>query len=148
MSDILMEPIGTIHTPYIDTAPRQPKPGDTGLFFIELFEEYIEGLMDLKSFRYLYILFYLDRRSGSVSMTARPPFAGGRTVGVFASRSPSRPNHIGLSIVKLKDIKGNKVFISPIDALDNTPLLDIKPYIRNLDIKEDSNSGWADELQT
>lgn len=65
---------------------------------------------------------------------------------MFASRSPARPNPIGLSIVRLKKVVGNEVFTSGLDVFDNTPLLDIKPYINDLDSKHDANYGWIDNL--
>jgi len=67
-------------------------------------------------------------------------------IGLFASRSPQRPNPIGLSIVRVKEINGNEITISGIDAYNGTPLLDIKPYIQFLDSKEDANNGWFDTL--
>ena len=67
-------------------------------------------------------------------------------VGLFASRSPVRPNPIGLSIVRLKRIEGNVVYTSGLDVFDGTPLLDIKPYIKGLDSKDDANYGWIKEL--
>ncbi len=70
------------------------------------------------------------------------PFMDKQTRGVFATRSPLRPNHIGISIVNLTRIEGNKVFINGIDILDGTPLLDIKPYVEKFDAVQDSISGW------
>ena len=81
-----------------------------------------------------------------MSMTVSPPWTGGARVGVFASRSPVRPNSIGLSIVRIKKIIDNKVFTSGLDVFDGTPLLDIKPYIKDLDSKSDANYGWIKEI--
>ena len=74
-----------------------------------------------------------------------PPWAKGKKVGVFASRSPVRPNPIGLSIVRIKKIVGNKIYTSGLDVFDGTPLLDIKPYIKDLDNKDNANYGWVKE---
>ena len=79
-------------------------------------------------------------------MQVNPPWAGNKVVGVFASRSPVRPNNIGLSIVKIKKIIGRKIITSPLDVFDGTPLLDIKPYIADLDSKPDANYGWVEDL--
>jgi len=79
-------------------------------------------------------------------MRVSPPWAGGKQVGVFASRSPVRPNPVGLSIVRIKKIAGNKIYTSGLDVFDNTPLLDIKPYIKGLDNKDDADYGWIKGL--
>jgi len=147
MSDkIEIQPIGVLHTPFEDRAPFQP--GDTnentGEFWIELDKQYIAGLNKLEFFNYIQVLFYLDRKANETKLNAHPPSLGGKEVGVFASRSPFRPNHIGLSTVKLFEIKENLLYISTIDALNNTPVIDIKPYFLNLDLKEDANTGWRD----
>ncbi|MCK5097069.1 MAG: tRNA (N6-threonylcarbamoyladenosine(37)-N6)-methyltransferase TrmO, partial [Desulfobacteraceae bacterium] len=70
------------------------------------------------------------------------PFMDKQKRGVFSTRSPLRPNHIGMSIVKLKKVQGNKVIVEDVDILDGTPLLDIKPYIENFDAVKESLSGW------
>jgi len=77
-------------------------------------------------------------------MLVTPPWANGKQVGVFASRSPVRPNSIGISVVLVKRIDNNEIFISGLDAYDGTPLLDIKPYINDLDVKYDANYGWIE----
>ena len=141
-----LSPIGTIHTPYRKYAPYQPVETEKEDFFVEVKEEYTEGLKALEKFRYIYLLFYMDRQKKPLSMTVEPPWADGLQVGLFASRSPVRPNPIGLSIVQLLRIEGNRLYTSGLDALDGTPLLDIKPYIRELDSKDNANYGWLDEL--
>ncbi len=145
--DIVFHPIGWIHTPYHDSVPHQPDPDAQGDFYIDLNPEYVEGLYKLEYSQYIYVFFHIDRLKQKVSMRAKPPMAGGLEVGLFASRSPRRPNPIGLSAVRLKSIEGNRLNISGIDTLDNTPLLDIKPYVKRLDIKEDSNNGWLDQIK-
>ena len=140
--DIIFHPIGWIHTPYQDKVPFQPDPDAEGEFYIDLNQEYTEGLYLLDTLQYINVLFHIDRLKQEVSMRAQPPRAGGMEVGLFASRSPRRPNPIGLSVVRLLSIEGSRLNISGIDTLDNTPLLDIKPYMRRLDIKEDANNGW------
>ena len=66
---------------------------------------------------------------------------------MFASRSPDRPNNIGISIVRVKGIVNNEIFIFGLDAFDGTPMIDIKPYINDLDVKHDANYGWVDDLE-
>lgn len=144
---ISFRPIGIIHTPYADRAPHQPVEGDKGNFRIEIDPSYEAGLWKLEKFRYIYVIYYLHRLARTPEMHVRPPWAGGVEVGIFASRSPLRPNAIGLSIVRLKKIKGNVIHTSGLDVFDGTPLLDIKPYIRELDSKDDSNYGWIEDLE-
>ncbi|MDP8256639.1 MAG: tRNA (N6-threonylcarbamoyladenosine(37)-N6)-methyltransferase TrmO [Candidatus Alcyoniella australis] len=139
-----VKPIGVIHTPYEQIGPPQsPAEAEPGQEFrIELFDQYVEGLRDLDKFRYIYVLYFLDRSKPRESLIAHPPWLEGQGVGLFASRSPRRPNPIALSVNRLLGIQGNVLHISPIDALNNTPLLDIKPYFAELDAKTDANSGW------
>ncbi len=141
-----LNPIGIIHTPYRKHAPYQPVEQDMEDFYVDLDEKFVEGLAELERFRYIYLLYYLDRVKRSLSMTVEPPWADGKKVGLFASRSPARPNPIGLSIVRLLKVEGNRLHTSGLDVLDGTPLLDIKPYIRELDSKEEANYGWLDDL--
>ncbi len=141
-------PIGVIRTPYgPDTAcPHQPLVPPRGEARIELEPEWVEGLHRLESFEYLIVLFHMDRTGGRPATRVEPPWAGGVEVGLFASRSPERPNPIGLSIVKLLRVEGNVVYTSMLDVYDGTPVLDIKPYVALLDAKEDAGNGWLDEL--
>jgi tRNA-Thr(GGU) m(6)t(6)A37 methyltransferase TsaA len=145
--DILFHPIGTIHTPYTsqDEVPHQPDPEAKGAFYIQLNPELADGLYRLDSFNYIQVFFFLDRPDKPVTLHVRPPSGGGMEVGLFASRSPRRPNPIGLSTVRLKGITGTRLDISGIDVLDNTPLLDIKPLFKGLDLKEDVNDGWRNQ---
>ena len=104
------------------------------------------NLYTLKKFNYIYLIFFADRITREPEMLVSPPWAKGKRVGVFASRSPVRPNPVGLSIVRIKNIVGNKVYTSGLDVFDKTPLLDIKPYIRDLDNKDSANYGWIEEM--
>ncbi|MBN1289084.1 MAG: tRNA (N6-threonylcarbamoyladenosine(37)-N6)-methyltransferase TrmO [Actinobacteria bacterium] len=139
--------IGVIRTPYTDNAPYQPVEEDKGDFRIVVDLDYMDGLRVLERFRYIYVIYYIDRLEQGVSMTVSPPWTDGENVGLFASRSPARPNPVGLSIVRLKSIEGNEILTSGLDVFDGTPLLDIKPYIQDLDSKPDSNYGWLDDLE-
>ena len=75
-------------------------------------------------------------------MVVNPPWSQGTTVGLFASRSPRRPNPIGISVVRVKKIVDNEIFTSGLDVFDGTPVLDIKPYLKDLDSKADADYGW------
>ena len=138
--------IGIIRTPYIDNAPYQPVQEDEGDFCIVVDPQYVNGLHKLAEFRYIYVIYYIHQIERELSMLVSPPWSGSTEVGVFASRSPIRPNFIGLSIVRIKRIINNKIFTSGLDVFDRTPLLDIKPYIKDLDSKPDANYGWIEEI--
>jgi len=145
--DISLQSIGTIHTPYFPiNTPHQPIADAHGDFWITLNPEYASALKDLNTFNFIYILYHLDQVVPPVELLTNSPWAPEAEIGLFASRSAQRPNPIGLSIVKVKEIHGNELTISGIDAYNGTPLLDIKPYFQFLDSKEDANNGWVDNL--
>ena len=142
---IEMKPIGYIETPYMGNAPFQPVEDDEQEFCIILEPEYAQGLEKLSTFKYIYVLFYLDRIESNDKLLVSPSWSDKKDIGVFATRSPNRPNPIGLSIVSIKKIENNIIFISGIDVFDDTPVLDIKPYIQDLDNKPDANYGWVNQ---
>jgi len=139
-----IKPIGIIHTPYREPKgmPIQGKfkKGIRGT--IRLFPKYWIGLKDIEGFSHLILLYYFDR-SKKEELIAKP-FLENREHGIFAIRSPHRPNHIGFSIVKLEEVKDNTIIFSEVDILDNTPLLDIKPYVKHFDSRHNVKSGWID----
>ena len=144
-------PIGVLRTPFKESAPFQAGQNDDsfGSNRLILFPEYQDALYKLESFNYIYVLFYLHLVKKEVKLFANPPsLLGKNKVGLFASRSPNRPSPIGLSIVKLLKIEENILYISEIDALDKTPVVDIKPYFNKLDCKTDANSGWVNQFNT
>lgn len=143
--EITLKPIGIVHTPY-----KEPKgmpiqgtfeKGVTGT--IQLFPEYQGGLKDIEGFSHL-ILIYCFHRSKEERLTGKP-FLEDIEHGIFAIRSPHRPNHIGFSIVKLEKVKGGTVTFSEVDILDGTPLLDIKPYVRHFDSRNKVKNGWIEK---
>jgi len=107
-----LKQIGVIRTSYIDNAPYQPVEKDEGDFRIVVESQYADGLYKLDKFCYIYVIYYIHRAKRKLSMIASPPWISGEKVGVFASRSPIRPNRIGLSIVRIKSILNNEVFTS------------------------------------
>ncbi|MCD4736568.1 MAG: tRNA (N6-threonylcarbamoyladenosine(37)-N6)-methyltransferase TrmO [Bacteroidales bacterium] len=139
------EPIGTVHTPYLEDAPFTNYEEVEGEFYIELNEEYEQGLYLLDKLKYCYIVFYIHKQKKVPRMFVYPPRGNGKKVGMFATRTPNRLNPIGLTIAKIKKIQGNRIYTFGLDILDGSPLLDIKPYIRDFDMKEDSNLGWIEE---
>jgi tRNA-Thr(GGU) m(6)t(6)A37 methyltransferase TsaA len=128
--EIIYNSIGVIRTPYRDMAPFQGIEDDSsGEFILELDEKYTTGLNGLEEFRYIIILFHIDRAKGyNGSNLAHPPGMNGGTTGLFASRSPNRPNTIGLDVAGMLKIEGSRVYTTGLSVLDGTPLLDIKPY--------------------
>ncbi len=136
-----LQPIGFIFTPYVETAPFRPVADAPGEFYIDIRKEYSRALFKLKEFNYIQLIFFFHL-SKPHKLRVHPPNNKGREVGLFASRSPNRPNKIGSTICKLLSIKGNRIFTSGLDILNETPLLDIKPYIPDLDCRTDANSGW------
>lgn len=142
---IIFEPIGIIHTDYTKQTgvPIQSIYADEdAVAWIELDEKYVEGLADLEGFSHLHLLFYLDRSEGyNLSVT---PFKDTVQHGLFATRSPRRPNPIGLSIVRLERIKGNILHIKQADMIEGTPLLDIKPFNPDVDHRSDCRIGWME----
>jgi tRNA-Thr(GGU) m(6)t(6)A37 methyltransferase TsaA len=139
-----MEPIGIIRTPYKtkQDCPIQPLYASAIPGSVEVFEKYTEGLLDIDTFSHLYLLYQFDR-AGSVNLV-RPTFLDDTPHGIYASRHPCRPNGIGLSIVKLIRRVGNNLIVEDVDMLDQTPLLDIKPYMPKYDAITDASEGWTD----
>jgi tRNA-Thr(GGU) m(6)t(6)A37 methyltransferase TsaA len=140
-------PIGVIHTPFSDTAgmPIQPV-GAVGIRgTAEVRPEFASGLADLAGFTHV-ILLYHFHRAAAPRLTVTP-FLDSVPRGVFATRAPCRPNPIGLSIVKLLGIDGTTVHLEGVDILDGTPLLDIKPYIREFDERQSARGGWVEQAR-
>lgn len=144
---IEFQSIGVIHTPYKKHAPFQPETEAAGEFKIIVNPQYTDGLQELEQFTYIFVLSFMNRALKPVSMMVEPSWAEGTRVGLFASRSPVRPNPIGLSVVRLKAVRENVLYTSGLDVFDGTPLLDIKPYLQDLDAKPDANYGWVEKLK-
>ena len=145
MERIIMHPIGIIHSPYRENKdiPIQ------GIFkgeveaWIELKEKYVSGLKDLNKFSHAIILYYFHKSQREE--VQGQPFLEQNKHGIFAIRSPHRPNHIGLSVVKIKKIEANKMYFTEVDVLNQTPVLDIKPYVKYFDSRDDVRCGWLDK---
>lgn len=144
---LTLTPIGTIHTPHTDLAnmPIQPTAAKGVPGWIELDPTYTEGLKDLEGFSHIILLYHLHQSQGyNLTVT---PYLDKTERGLFATRAPKRPNPIGLSVVKLVSIEGNRLNIENIDVLDGTPLLDIKPYVPVFDEQTDVRFGWLEKAQ-
>lgn len=135
-------PIGVLRTPFAtkDAAPTQGAfvPDATGV--IELDECWLEGLDDIELFSHLLVLYAMDRVT---EVDLKPlPFLDDDRHGIFATRNPRRPNPIGLMVVRLDRREGRRLFIGQVDALDRSPVLDIKPYVPRFDSVPDASEGW------
>lgn len=137
--------IGTISSPWksAEGMPIQPTGAMGVKGRIDIFEEYRPGLMDLAGFSRI-ILIYLFHQSTGYDLKLTP-FLDTRLHGVFATRAPRRPSQIGLSVVRLLSVNESGVEIADIDFLDGTPILDIKPYIPEIDSYPGEKTGWLQE---
>ncbi len=139
--NLTFKQIGNIQTEYetAEDMPIQPKGSDMKGTIV-LFDQYMEGLNSIELFSHL-ILLYCFHKVKDMKLTVKP-FLDSQERGVFATRAPVRPNHIGLSVVRLIEVNDNKLFVDNIDVLNGAPLLDIKPYVPKFDIYNDANNGW------
>jgi tRNA-Thr(GGU) m(6)t(6)A37 methyltransferase TsaA len=138
------KPIGIIHTAFkeADDTPIQPKAGKGIKGTVEVFPEFVDGLADLDGFSHIILIshFHLSNKYKLKVV----PFMDDVEHGVFATRTPSRPNPIGISVVKLDKIDYNILHIENIDIIDGTPLLDIKPYLPDFDSEIEFRKGWLE----
>lgn len=137
-----MEPIGTIYSPFktLENMPIQPKGASEVIGSVVVDQRYQEGLDDLDGFSHIYLIYHFHKAQRIELKVI--PFMDNVYRGIFSTRSPLRPNHIGLSIVELVKIEERELTVKGVDILDETPLLDIKPYIGAFDLVEQSRSGW------
>jgi formylmethanofuran dehydrogenase subunit E len=134
-----LKPIGFIHSPYKNKKACPPQ-GREEICWIELLEQYGEGLKDIDGFSHLILLYWFHCSKG-YSLSVRTPWDA-KPHGVFATRSPNRPNALGFSVVELIERTGNKLKVKGLDALEGTPLIDIKPYLPEIDSKTNVSQGW------
>ncbi|MHA2064784.1 MAG: tRNA (N6-threonylcarbamoyladenosine(37)-N6)-methyltransferase TrmO [Candidatus Thorarchaeota archaeon] len=144
--EIIYRPIGIIRTDFktAKSAPRGPgifQPQATGR--VEVYPEYTKGLKDIEGFSHLIIVYHFHLSKG-YDLVCKP-FIGDVKRGVFATRAPKRPNPIGISVVRLLERKENTLVISEVDMVDKTPLLDLKPYVPQVDTKSNVSVGWIEE---
>jgi tRNA-Thr(GGU) m(6)t(6)A37 methyltransferase TsaA len=139
--EFIMRPIGIIHSPYTDktqTPIQASRSQAKGM--VEIYPEYAEGLQDLEGFSHMFLL-YVFHESPKYSLVVKP-FLDDQPRGLFATRYPARPNPIGLSVVRLTMRKENILEFEGADMLNDTPLLDIKPYVPDFDVCTDTRNGW------
>ena len=140
-------PIGVIHSPHTDpgTTPIQPRYAQDFVGSIEIREEFAEGLDDLDGYSHIVLLYHCHRAKPLRLKIA--PFLDDVPRGVFSTRYPSRPNPIGLSVVRLLRREGRTLHIADVDILDGTPLLDIKPHVARFGVDGPVRSGWQEAVE-
>jgi tRNA-Thr(GGU) m(6)t(6)A37 methyltransferase TsaA len=140
-------PIAYVHTPHLDTSsiPKGMDAKHVAEGVIEVLREFEEGLKDIEGFSHLFILWEFDRAEG-YSLISNPPNALGLEHGLFATRSPRRPNPIALTVVELLRRDGPSLYVRGVDMLDKTPVLDIKPYLSSIPM-EKVRRGWLAEAE-
>ncbi len=145
MNRITYYPIGIVHSPFRfpEGTPIQAAVAKDIQARIEIFPEYRNGITDLDGFSHVIILFHMHlAKSKSLFVT---PFLDSEPHGVFATRSPGRPNPIGFSVVELEKIENDILFVKGVDILDGSLVLDIKPYIPQFDVFETTKKGWIEK---
>jgi tRNA-Thr(GGU) m(6)t(6)A37 methyltransferase TsaA len=140
---IPMSPVGVVRTPHTSTKqiPKGPGAKHDAEGEIEVDPAFEAGLLDIDGFSHLYVLWVFDR-STDYELVGTPP-TDIRPHGVFATRSPRRPNPIGLTVVRLLRREGNRLHVAGVDMLDGSPVLDIKPYLSSVPVEE-IQRGWLD----
>jgi tRNA-Thr(GGU) m(6)t(6)A37 methyltransferase TsaA len=145
MDTIEYHPIGVIHSPFQtpEGTPIQSTAAKGVKGKVEVFPEFVDGLADLDGFSHI-ILLYHFHLAKKFSLRVKP-YLDDELHGLFATRAPSRPNSIGISVVRLMKIKNNTLYVQDIDVVDQTPLLDIKPYVPDFDVREVNRIGWIEK---
>jgi tRNA-Thr(GGU) m(6)t(6)A37 methyltransferase TsaA len=145
-SKIELKPIGMVHSPIKESDIKYiQKPEGNGIQGeLEVFPEYALGLTDVEGLNYVIVLFHFHLSDKEKLMSG--PGAEANKHGVFATRSPNRPNHIGMSVVKVLGVEGNRVKIDNCDMMNGTPIIDIKPFVADIDAAETQNSGWLKDI--
>ena len=146
---LTVEPIGYVRCALAAKAEaaRQPRASGGAPARIELMpgRNFEHALSDLGCWQYIWVLFWFDRNDGWRPKVLPPRSRSGRK-GVFATRSPHRPNPLGLSAVRLERVEGLTLHVSDVDMLDGTPVLDIKPYVPYADAFPGARAGWIDAI--
>jgi tRNA-Thr(GGU) m(6)t(6)A37 methyltransferase TsaA len=145
--DITYSAIGLIFSPFkdLEAMPIQPASNASAQGRVEIFPEYVDGLKDLDGFSHIILLYHMHVvREQALTVT---PFLDSSPRGLFATRAPTRPNPIGLSIVKLIRVDGGVLYVDELDVLDGTPLLDLKPYVPEFDHRPDARIGWLEKAR-
>lgn len=146
MKDLIFRPIGHVVSPFTETSqiPKGPGAEHHAEGFIQIDAEFERGLQDIEGFSHLYVI-WVFHRSGGYDLVGIPP-ADTRPHGVFATRSPRRPNPIALTVVELLGRDGGRLRVRGLDMLDGTPVLDLKPYLSSVPDAE-VRRGWLEDAR-
>jgi len=144
INEFIFKAIGFIHSPHKDISkiPIQPVFCTDIEGTVILDSKYADGLKDLQGFSHIYLFYYFNQ--SQKTCLRLKPFLSDQEHGIFATRAQHRPNKLGMSLVRLVRIENNILHVKDLDILDNTPLLDIKPYIQRFDSRKNAKSGWQD----
>jgi tRNA (adenine37-N6)-methyltransferase len=145
MEEIIIKPIGMIFTPHSDikNMPIQPIAAEGVVGCIKMQPEYVAGLKDLEGFSHITLIYHFHKITGYELMVT--PFMDNEQHGIFATKAPKRPNTIGISTVKLLGVQGDILKIEQVDMLNETPLIDIKPFYPRYDNRENVSIGWLEK---
>lgn len=146
--EIGYKPIGVVHSPFKDVKgmPIQPAGAQGIAGTVEIETEYAAGLKDIEGFSHVILIYHFHLAEG-YSLEVEP-FLDNELHGVFATRAPKRPNPIGISAVKLVRVEGRILHIEDVDILDGTPLLDLKPYVPEFDVRKAERIGWLSKARS
>ena len=145
--EVIYKPIGIIHSPFksLKEMPIQPTSDVSGSGIVEIYPEFVDGLKDLEGFSHIYLLYHFHKVN--LSNLIVTPFLDREPRGIYATRAPSHPNPIGLSLVELARIENNLIYVERVDVLNETPLLDIKPYVPEFEHIQDVRIGWLERVK-
>jgi len=144
VNEVRYKPIGIIHSPFKEPrgTPIQWGGARDIECTVEIASEYVEGLKDIEGFSHIILIYHFHLSRGYLLEVK--PYMDEKSHGVFATRAPSRPNPIGISIVRLVKVDGSVLCIKDVDIVDGTPLLDLKPYVPEFDIRKVDKIGWLE----
>ncbi len=147
MEELCLRPIGWVSSPFRERseAPRQPRAASDVRATITLRADLRDAVADLETWRYIWVIFRFHRNRGWRPKVRPPRSVTRRKRGVLATRSPHRPNPLGLSVVRLERVEGLVLHIAEVDLLDGTPVFDIKPYVAWSDAIMDAGGGWLED---
>jgi tRNA-Thr(GGU) m(6)t(6)A37 methyltransferase TsaA len=147
MTPITLRPVGYVRSPHTEKAqiPKGPGAKHEAEGVLEVLPEFERGLQDIDGFSHLYVLWVFDRAEPGGTLLATPP-TDDRPHGVFATRSPQRPNPLGLTVVELLGREGNRLRVRGVDMLDGTPIVDLKPYLSSVP-ETTLRRGWLAEAE-
>ncbi|MEW5937267.1 MAG: tRNA (N6-threonylcarbamoyladenosine(37)-N6)-methyltransferase TrmO [Candidatus Thermoplasmatota archaeon] len=145
MNEIRYTPIGVIHTPFNEQkgTPIQPFAARGAKGTVEVYDGFVEGLADIEGFSHIILLYHCHLSKPWRAKVV--PYMDDKPRGVFSTRAPSRPNPIGLSVVRLIKVALPILHVQDVDILNGTPLLDIKPYVPDMDHRAVERLGWLEE---